>query len=62
MYIYFFRGTSDYFGLNHYSSNMVKSVPKNPITGWINDSGIVASVNESWVTAASVWLNVSHHL
>ncbi|XP_044014820.1 myrosinase 1-like [Aphidius gifuensis] len=52
------KGTSDYFGLNHYSSNLVKSVPKNPITGWINDSGIVSSVDKSWMRAASIWLSV----
>ncbi|XP_044014824.1 myrosinase 1-like isoform X2 [Aphidius gifuensis] len=59
-WIKYIRGTYDYLGLNHYSSNMVDSVEKDEQTGWYDDSGIIQSVNDSWPSIGSGMKTVPH--
>lgn len=55
-----FIGAYDFFGLNQYSSFLVKSI-KEPEIGtpsWEKDMGTQLSRDPSWKTSASVWLYV----
>lgn len=52
------RGTADFFGLNHYTSNIVEPVPKQNDTPWYRDRGVIASFDPSWPNSASEWLKV----
>lgn len=56
----YIKGTSDYFGLNHYTTRFAKAPEERP-TGeisWDNDIGVIQYVDESWPESASDWLRV----
>lgn len=58
--INYIKGTSDYFGLNHYTTRIAEA-PRERLTGevsWDNDIGVIQIVNESWPESASDWLRV----
>ncbi|XP_063993310.1 myrosinase 1-like [Diachasmimorpha longicaudata] len=52
------RGSSDYFGLNHYTSKMVEPVRRINGTAWYQDSGIRSFANESWPGCPTDWLRI----
>lgn len=58
------RGTSDFFGINSYTTVLVTRNDRNnsanfPIPGFNHDMGVVESFDEKWPKSASVWLHVS---
>jgi beta-glucosidase/6-phospho-beta-glucosidase/beta-galactosidase len=59
------RGTSDFFGINSYTSVLVttnddeKNPAKHRIPSFQHDMGIIESQDESWEESGSVWLRVS---
>lgn len=60
------RGTSDFFGINSYTSNLVTRNDHNnsadyPIPSYYHDMGIVETADETWPKSASFWLRVSFH-
>ncbi|XP_033217859.1 myrosinase 1-like isoform X2 [Belonocnema kinseyi] len=54
----YIRGTSDYFGLNHYTSYIAVPVQKEVNKGWANDRGFYQIVDPKWPVSASSWLRV----
>ncbi|XP_046486759.1 myrosinase 1-like [Neodiprion pinetum] len=58
-WIKYIRGTSDYFGLNHYTTFEVSPRTKKPDDVWALDSGLEKSVDPSWPRTASAWLRVT---
>ncbi|GBP55851.1 Myrosinase 1 [Eumeta japonica] len=60
--INYVRGTSDFFGLNHYSSVIVyrnESVKGiHPVPSFYDDVDLASYQREEWATAASSWLKV----
>lgn len=57
------RNTSDYFGLNHYTTSLVtrndhKNSANYPIPSFKHDMGIVEQTDPNWPTSASFWLRV----
>jgi len=57
--IIFLRGTSDFFALNHYTSVLVETVPREQGREWYDYSGVKASIDPSWPKGVSNWLRVS---
>nr|KAF7422070.1 hypothetical protein H0235_009906 [Vespula pensylvanica] len=57
-WIEYIRGTSDFFALNHYTSNLVEIVPKGPNDTWYRDSGIKFSYDPKWPSSGSSWLKI----
>nr|XP_050854384.1 myrosinase 1-like [Vespula vulgaris] len=57
-WIEYIRGTSDFFALNHYTSNLVEIVPKGPNDTWYGDSGIKFSYDPKWPSSGSSWLKI----
>lgn len=58
--IEYIKGTSDYFGLNHYTTRIAKAPndrPREEIS-WDNDIGVIQIIDESWSESASDWLRV----
>ena len=53
----FFRGSSDYFGLNHYTADLVEPLPKNT-KNYVDDNGLKYSVDKKWLSSQSAWLKV----
>ncbi|KAG8337057.1 hypothetical protein J6590_032508 [Homalodisca vitripennis] len=51
-------GSSDFFGLNHYTSRYATSGSEELEPSLVWDSGSVASCDPSWKTAKSAWLKV----
>lgn len=60
--IIFHRGTSDYFGLNHYTSYIAVPVQKEVGKAWTNDRGFYQTVDPKWPVSASFWLRVSYEI
>ncbi|XP_014213935.1 myrosinase 1-like [Copidosoma floridanum] len=52
------KGTADFFGLNYYTSRIVKPLPQSSIVNWPNDEGLEYIIDSSWVSAQSSWLKV----
>ncbi|XP_063993314.1 myrosinase 1-like [Diachasmimorpha longicaudata] len=52
------RGSSDYFGLNHYTSKMVKALPRKKGSPYVQDSGVRVFLNDSWEISPTDWLAV----
>lgn len=58
------RNTSDFFGINSYTSILVTRNDRNnsanySIPSFNHDMGTVESVDDDWPTSGSVWLRVS---
>lgn len=58
------KGTSDYFGINTYTSNLVTKNDHNnsgqfPVPSFNHDMGVVEKQDPSWTGSGSVWLKVS---
>lgn len=58
------RNTSDFFGINSYTSVLVTRNDRNnsanfSIPGFNHDMGVVESIDASWPKSASSWLHVS---
>ena len=56
-------GSSDFFGLNYYTSNLVTKTPEDEIDhaalGWATDSDVTDFKDSKWYAAASSWLKVT---
>ncbi|XP_014482376.1 PREDICTED: myrosinase 1-like [Dinoponera quadriceps] len=57
-WVQYIKGTADFFGLNHYTSNLVEIVPRVAGEEWYDYSGVKTSVDPSWPSAGSKWLKV----
>ena len=55
----FFRGTADFFGLNHYSSKIVEPAPKGNKTIYEDDVGLLYSYDPKWPSTPTEALKVS---
>ena len=58
------RNTSDFFGINHYTTVLVSRNDRNnsanfTIPSFNHDMGVIESVDPKWPTSGSVWLRVS---
>lgn len=58
------KGTSDYFGINSYTSVLVErndryNSANHPVPSFNHDMGTVESFDPEWKRSASVWLYVS---
>lgn len=56
------RGTSDFFGVNHYSGTYVSSslyTSQYPVPSTYDDVEVGQYVPDDWTQSASVWLRVS---
>ena len=55
-------GSSDFLGLNHYTTRLVYPTPANEIDpsviSWQTDSDVTEYVDPKWYSAASTWLKV----
>ncbi|XP_051172499.1 myrosinase 1-like isoform X1 [Leptopilina boulardi] len=56
--IKYIRGSSDFFGLNHYTSFVAIPQIKKEGSVWFNDAGYYKTFNPKWPGAASSWLKV----
>lgn len=56
--IKYIRGSSDFFGLNHYTSFIAIPQMRKKGSLWFNDAGYYRTVNPKWPGAASSWLKV----
>lgn len=57
----FVRGAADFFGVNHYTANMVSAneyKTSNPIPSLFSDIDVGSYVPPEWPQAASKWLRV----
>lgn len=57
------RGTSDFFGINSYTTVLVQKNDRNnsaghPVPGFLHDAGITESIDSTWPKSGSVWLHV----
>ncbi|XP_020293909.1 myrosinase 1 [Pseudomyrmex gracilis] len=57
-WVQFIQGTSDFFGINHYTSKLVETMPHTDGKEWYSFSGVKESVDPSWPGSASNWLKV----
>ncbi|XP_029669522.1 myrosinase 1-like [Formica exsecta] len=57
-WVQYIKGTSDFFGLNHYTSRLVETVPRKKEQEWYDFSGVKESIDPSWPKGASDWLLV----
>lgn len=58
------RGTSDFFGINTYTSVLVSrndrnNSAKHPVPSFLHDAGVVEEINEELPRSGSWWLRVS---
>lgn len=58
------RGTSDFFGINTYTTNLVHKNDHNntanfPIPSFNHDMGVVETQDPNWTGSGSFWLKVS---
>lgn len=58
------RGTSDFFGINHYTTVLVSRNSRNnsanfSVPGFNHDMGVVEEADPNWPTSGSIWLRVS---
>ncbi|XP_044009965.1 myrosinase 1-like [Aphidius gifuensis] len=52
------KGTSDYFGLNYYTSRMTNNVKKSQSEKWFDDSGVDMTINNEWPMDVAAWLPI----
>ncbi|XP_046748528.1 myrosinase 1-like isoform X1 [Diprion similis] len=52
------NGTNDYFGVNHYSANLVYPDPAEELGVYRIDSGVIRTIDFSWPATASNWFYV----
>ncbi|XP_025264883.1 myrosinase 1 isoform X1 [Camponotus floridanus] len=57
-WVQYIKGASDFFGLNHYTSRLVETVPRVEGQEWYAYSGVKKSIDPSWPKSASNWLRV----
>ncbi|XP_016842778.1 myrosinase 1-like [Nasonia vitripennis] len=57
-WIEYIKGTSDYFGLNHYTADLVEPSPEAAAFDSLNDDGLLYTVDEKWLSSQSKWLKV----
>lgn len=50
IYVYIYRGSADFLGLNHYTSFLVERQSEENILEWKNDMGLSISSDPSWPT------------
>lgn len=58
------HNTSDFFGINSYTSNLVSRNDRNnskgyPIPSFLHDMGIIEEQDDTWPKSGSEWLRVS---
>lgn len=58
--VQYIRGTSDFFGLNHYTSRLAAHAEEPEIgePSWEKDIGVKQYINESWPASGSDWIRV----
>lgn len=59
------HNTSDFFGINSYTTVLVTRNDRNntanfPVPSFSHDMGVVETIDPTWPTSGSVWLRVSH--
>ncbi|XP_058799429.1 myrosinase 1-like isoform X2 [Phymastichus coffea] len=57
-WINYIKNTSDYLGINHYTTKLVEPAPKSNCTIYENDDGLVYSYDEQWHSTASDWIKI----
>lgn len=60
--IKFIRGSSDFFGLNHYTTTIVyrnSSFTDSRLPSYYDDVGVMSYQNDSWEAGSSQWLKVN---
>ena len=58
----FFLGTFDFFGLNHYTTNLATAGTVGESPSKTRDSGVKSRQDPSWPSSASAWLKVCQEL
>jgi len=54
----YIRGTADFLGLNHYTTQLCSTEYNATLVGWESDQDIRKSYDPSWPESASAWLRV----
>ncbi|KAJ8681553.1 hypothetical protein QAD02_017345 [Eretmocerus hayati] len=57
-WVSYIKNSADYFGLNHYTSEVVETIKSAP-SSWPNDEGLIYSSDPRWPTSQSKWLKVN---
>ncbi|CAG4992208.1 unnamed protein product [Parnassius apollo] len=55
------RGSSDFFGINHYTSYLMSDMPMDidyPVPSWDHDTGVLVEQNPKWPIPGVYWLSV----
>lgn len=61
------HNTSDFFGINSYTTVLVTRNDRNnsanyPVPSFTHDMGVVETIDHTWPVSGSVWLRVRHLL
>lgn len=60
------HNTSDFFGINSYTSNLVTKNDRNdagyPVPSFMHDMNVIEKQDPKWPGSGSEWLRVSSHL
>ncbi|XP_012218638.1 myrosinase 1-like [Linepithema humile] len=57
-WVQYIKGSADFFGLNHYTSKLVETVPRVEGERWYDYSGVKQTIDPSWPKSAADWLRV----
>lgn len=58
------RGSSDFFGLNHYTTYLMSDMPMLKgwrVPSWDHDTGVLLEQNPLWPKPGADWLAVSNY-
>ncbi|XP_058794909.1 myrosinase 1-like [Phymastichus coffea] len=57
-WIQYIKGSSDYFGLTHYTTYLVEPLLNNSNTQVQDDADLIYSIDDQWLSAQSPWLKI----
>ncbi|KAL0128986.1 hypothetical protein PUN28_003993 [Cardiocondyla obscurior] len=57
-WVQYIKGAADFLALNHYTSRLVETVPRQDGQKWYDNCGIKASIDPSWPNSSSDWLKI----